>query len=114
MPDLSLLTWPFFEARHREFAERLRGWAAREVEPLADHHDVDGSCRRLVAALGRGGWLRAAVPEAYGGLHPTFDVRTLCLARETLAYHAGLADFAFAMQGLGSGPITLFGSEELK
>jgi acyl-CoA dehydrogenase len=75
---------------------------------------VDGSCRRLVVALGRGGWLRAAVPEAYGGLYPGFDVRTLCLARETLAYHAGLADFAFAMQGLGSGPITLFGSEALK
>jgi acyl-CoA dehydrogenase len=114
MPDLSFLSWPFFEARHRDFAEALRGWAEREVEPLVDHRDVDGSCRWLVAALGRGGWLRAAVPEAYGGLYPGFDVRTLCLARETLAYHAGLADFAFAMQGLGSGPITLFGSEALK
>jgi acyl-CoA dehydrogenase len=114
MPDLSFLSWPFFDARHGAFADGLRAWAEREVEPLVDHHDVDGSCRRLVAALGRGGWLRAAVPEAYGGLYPTFDVRTLCLARETLAYHAGLADFAFAMQGLGSGPITLFGSEEVK
>jgi acyl-CoA dehydrogenase len=114
MPDLSFLSWPFFEPRHRDFAEALRGWAEREVEPLVDHRDVDGSCRRLVAALGRGGWLRAAVPEAYGGLYPGFDVRTLCLARETLAYDAGLADFAFAMQGLGSGPITLFGSEALK
>jgi acyl-CoA dehydrogenase len=114
MPDLSFLSWPFFEPRHRDFAEALRAWAERDVEPLVDHQDVDGSCRRLVAALGRGGWLRAAVPEAYGGLYPGFDVRTLCLARETLAYHAGLADFAFAMQGLGSGPITLFGSEALK
>jgi acyl-CoA dehydrogenase len=114
MPDLSFLAWPFLDARHRPFADGLRGWAEREVEALVDHHDVDGSCRRLVAALGRGGWLRAAVPEAYGGLYPTYDVRTLCLARETLAYHAGLADFAFAMQGLGSGPITLFGSEEVK
>ncbi|HYY84744.1 MAG TPA: acyl-CoA dehydrogenase family protein [Beijerinckiaceae bacterium] len=114
MPDLSFLSWPFFDARHGAFADGLRAWAEREVEPLVDHHDVDGSCRRLVAALGRGGWLRAAVPEAYGGLYPTFDVRTLCLARETLAYHAGLADFAFAMQGLGSGPITLYGSEEVK
>jgi acyl-CoA dehydrogenase len=114
MPDLSFLSWPFFEERHRVFAEALRGWAEREVSSLVDHHDVDGSCRRLVSALGRGGWLRAGVPEAYGGLYPTLDVRTLCLARETLAYHAGLADFAFAMQGLGSGPITLFGSEALK
>ena len=114
MPNLSFLAWPFFEARHRDFAEALRAWAEREVQPLVDHHDVDGSCRRLVAALGQGGWLRASAPEAYGGLHPGFDVRALCLARETLAYEAGLADFAFAMQGLGSGPITLFGSEEAK
>jgi acyl-CoA dehydrogenase len=79
-----------------------------------DDGDVDGSCRQLVQALGQAGWLRATVPAAYGGLFPTFDVRTLCVARETLAYHAGLADFAFAMQGLGTGSITLFGSDDLK
>jgi acyl-CoA dehydrogenase len=114
MPDQSFLAWPFFEDHHRRFASSLRAFAEREIGGLADHHDVDGSCRRLVGALGRAGWLRATVPEAYGGLHPGFDVRTLCLARETLAYHDGLADFAFAMQGLGTGAITLAGSEELK
>jgi acyl-CoA dehydrogenase len=112
--DASFLSWPFFEERHRHFAGELRAWAAREVKPLVDHHDVDASCRRLVRRLGDGGWLKAVVPQAYGGLFPSFDVRTLCLAREILAYHDGLADFAFAMQGLGTGPITLFGSEDLK
>jgi acyl-CoA dehydrogenase len=112
--DASFLSWPFFEARHRQFAEGLRDWAAREVHSLVDHSDVDASCRNLVHRLGEGGWLKAVVPQAYGGLSLTFDVRTLCLARETLAYQDGLADFAFAMQGLGTGPITLFGSEALK
>ncbi len=114
MVDASFLSWPFFEARHRQFAEGLRDWAAREVHSLVDHSDVDASCRNLVHRLGQGGWLKAVVPQAYGGLSLTFDVRTLCLARETLAYQDGLADFAFAMQGLGTGPITLFGSEALK
>ncbi|MBW8853126.1 MAG: acyl-CoA dehydrogenase family protein, partial [Bradyrhizobium sp.] len=114
MPDLSFLDWPFFEERHRRFARELRAWAAEAIEPLIDHADVDGSCRRLVACLGEGGWLRAVVPEAYGGLSAGFDVRTLCLARETLASVGGLADFAFAMQGLGSAPVALFGSEALK
>ena len=114
MVDASFLSWPFFEARHRQFAEGLRDWAAREVHSLVDHSDVDASCRNLVHRLGEGGWLKAVVPQAYGGLSLTFDVRTLCLARETLAYQDGLADFAFAMQGLGTGPITLFGSEALK
>jgi len=112
--DASFLAWPFFEERHRDFANALKNWAAKEVRPLVDHHDVDASCRQLVRRLGEGGWLRAVVPQANGGLYPTFDVRTLCLARETLAYADGLADFAFAMQGLGTGPITLFGSEEMK
>ena len=114
MPDASFLDWPFFEERHRRFARELRAWVAEVVEPLVDHDDVDGTCRRLVEALGEGGWLRAVVPEAYGGLDAYFDVRTLCLARGTLAFVSGLADFAFAMQGLGTGPITLFGSEELR
>ncbi|WP_230530843.1 acyl-CoA dehydrogenase family protein [Microvirga roseola] len=114
MIDASFLSWPFFEDRHRRFAEVLASWAEKEVSLVVDHHDVDASCRRLVRRLGEGGWLKAVVPQAYGGLYPAFDVRTLCLARETLAYRDGLADFAFAMQGLGTGPITLFGSEELK
>jgi len=112
--DTSFLSWPFFEDRHRQFAGDLGIWAASDVKPLVDHHDVDASCRRLVRRLGEAGWLKAVVPEAYGGLFASFDVRTLCLARETLAFHDGLADFAFAMQGLGTGPITLFGSEALK
>jgi acyl-CoA dehydrogenase len=112
--DSSFLSWPFFEDRHRRFAGELEAWASHAIQGLVDHEDVDGSCRRLVRTLGEAGWLRAAVPLAYGGLYPSFDVRTLCLARETLAYRDGLADFAFAMQGLGTGPITLFGSEEMK
>jgi acyl-CoA dehydrogenase len=112
--DASFLAWPFFEDRHRHFARDLTAWAENEIHSLVDHHDVDASCRRLVRRLGETGWLRAAVPQAYGGLYPNFDVRTLCLARETLAYRDGLADFAFAMQGLGTGPVTLFGSDAMK
>ena len=114
MSDATFLAWPFFDEPHRRFAADLAAWAGREVDTLVDHADVDGSCRRLVAALGRAGWLKAAILAAYGGLHPTFDVRTLCIARETLAYRDGLADFAFAMQGLGTGSITLAGSDDLK
>ena len=114
MADRTFLNWPFFADHHASFATDLADWASRAVAPLVDHHDVDGSCRRLVRALGEAGWLRAAVPQDHGGLFPSFDVRSLCLARETLAYQDGLADFAFAMQGLGSGPITLAGSETLK
>jgi acyl-CoA dehydrogenase len=114
VPDASFLAWPFFQDHHRDFAAGLRAWAGAEVHGNVNHRDVDGSCRRLVRAMGEAGWLRAAVPAAYGGLYPTFDVRTLCLAREILAYHDGLADFAFAMQGLGTGSITLAGSDALK
>lgn len=114
MIDATFLSWPFFEDRHRRYAQELKTWAEGRISSLVDHGDIDGTCRRLVRELGDSGWLRAAVPEAYGGLYPNFDVRTLCLSREALAYQDGLADFAFAMQGLGSGPITLFGSEDLK
>ncbi len=75
------------------------------------HDDVDAACRAWVRALGDAGILRYCVPAAYGGARETLDSRALCVARETLAYHDGLADFAFAMQGLGSGPITLAGSD---
>jgi acyl-CoA dehydrogenase len=109
MPDRSFLSWPFFDDTHRHLAEELDAWAAREVTHI-DEHDVDGTCRELVKRLGDSGWLRHAVPESGERL----DVRSLCLIRETLARHAGLADFAFAMQGLGTGPITLFGTDALK
>jgi acyl-CoA dehydrogenase len=114
MPDRSFLDWPFFEDRHRVLAAELDAWASATLPGLIDHHDVDSSCRRLVAALGQAGWLRHAVPASHGGVAERLDVRSLCLIRETLARHEGLADFAFAMQGLGTGPVTLFGSDALK
>ncbi|AVO43945.1 acyl-CoA dehydrogenase family protein [Phreatobacter cathodiphilus] len=114
MLPADLLSLPFFEDRHRDYAARLSDWAARTVPGLVDHHDVDGSCRRLVAAMGEAGWLKACVPADQGGLYPALDVRTLCITRATLAYVEGLADFAFAMQGLGTGVVSLFGTEAQK
>jgi acyl-CoA dehydrogenase len=107
------LAWPFFDAGHRGFAEALARWADATL-PALPHDDVDAACRARVRALGEAGFLKAVMPAEHGGLHPRLDVRTLCLARETLAFRDGLADFAFAMQGLGTGSITLFGSPELK
>jgi acyl-CoA dehydrogenase len=110
MPDRSFLNWPFFEDRHREWAERLEAWCRKSLP--VDHHDVDAACRELVKMLGRDGWLK---PTALDTKNPApLDVRTLCITRETLARHDGLADFAFAMQGLGTGAISLFGSGEHK
>ncbi|HWP25921.1 MAG TPA: acyl-CoA dehydrogenase family protein [Xanthobacteraceae bacterium] len=108
MMDKSYLGWPFFEERHRALAAAIERWCADHLP--ANHGDVDAACRALVAALGRDGWLNysAIDPDASGSL----DVRTLCLLRETLARHDGLADFAFAMQGLGTGAISLFGTAE--
>ncbi|RUV41960.1 MAG: acyl-CoA dehydrogenase [Mesorhizobium sp.] len=108
MPDRSFLNWPFFESRHRELAENLDAWCAKNLP--VDHHDVDAACRNLVSMLGRDGWLK---PTALDPDKPEpLDVRTLCITRETLARHDGLADFAFAMQGLGTGAISLFGTPE--
>jgi acyl-CoA dehydrogenase len=107
------LAWPFFEDGHRRFADALTHWADGALSKLP-HDDVDAACRARVAALGAEGFLKAVVTAEHGGLHPQLDVRTLCLAREILSFRDGLADFAFAMQGLGSGPITLFGSDSLK
>ena len=114
MHDLPHLDWPFFEERHRAFARELEGWAS---EHLAHAHgkDIDAECKALVSALGAAGWLRHAVGgSAYGGAAETIDTRSICLARETLARHSGLADFAFAMQGLGSGAISLDGTHAQK
>lgn len=107
------LRWPFFNDGHRDFAGRLNRWAAENLHALP-HDDVDEACRARVKALGEAGFLTPTVPAEYGGMYPQFDVRTLCLAREILGFHDGLADFAFAMQGLGTGSITLYGSPELK
>ena len=107
------LTWPFFDSGHRRYAEMLASWADATL-PVLPHDDVDAACRARVKALGQAGFLKAVVQGEHGGLHSRLDVRTLCLAREILAFRDGLADFAFAMQGLGSGPISLYGSIELK
>jgi acyl-CoA dehydrogenase len=114
MPPLAHFSWPFFDEKHRQFAPELAAWAGREVGQYVDHSNVDRSCRALVRALGEAGWLRAVVPAAYGGLSEKLDVRTICAAREIFAWHDSLADFAFAMQGLGTGSISLFGSNEIK
>ncbi len=107
MSDTRYLDWPFFEDRHRDLARSLDAWAA---EHIADAHgrDVDDACRALVRSLGAAGWLHHAVAADAGA---AIGTRAICLIRETLARHAGLADFAFAMQGLGSGAISLAGSD---
>ena len=119
MPDLSYLGWPFLDARHRELKARLDSWCETNSELLDPHGfghepDLDKACRGLVGLLGEGGWLNHSVPSMHGDAGQSLDVRSLCLLRETLAYHSGLADFCFAMQGLGSGPISFFGSPEMK
>jgi acyl-CoA dehydrogenase len=113
MADRTFLDWPFFDESHRRLGHELDAWCTAELH--AEHgDDVDEECRTLVRKLGEAGWLRYCVPASHGGVHEKLDVRSLALIRETLARHSGLADFAFAMQGLGSGTISLFGSEEQK
>jgi len=122
MADASFIHWPFFDDRHRAYWDRLSRWCEDHAEALhAETGDVNADCRRLVRLLGEAGLLRNAVPPAFAGeaeeagwRSGQLDVRTLCLTRQTLAYHAGLADFAFAMQGLGSGAIGLFGRDAVK
>jgi acyl-CoA dehydrogenase len=108
MPDRSFLAWPFFEDRHRALAEALEGWASANLAQV-DHGDVDRACRELVAKLGEGGWLGHSAVDP-DNADSKLDVRSLCIIRETLARHDGLADFAFAMQGLGTGALSLFGT----
>jgi acyl-CoA dehydrogenase len=118
MADKSFLDWPFLEAHHKALALNLDEWASDVLPAIVDaegaHDDVDGTCKTLVKKLGADGWLRFCVPAAYGGAHETLDVRSLALIRETLARYSGLADFAFAMQGLGSGAISVFGADTQK
>jgi acyl-CoA dehydrogenase len=103
------LSWPFFEPKHRELADTLQRWCADNLTGRYAE-DLDSECRTLVRELGAAGFLKLSV--ANGTRRP--DVRSLAIARETLAYHSALADFAFAMQGLGSGAISLFGTVEQK
>ena len=105
MADRSFLDWPFLEDHHRALAADLDAWCVANLP--VDHDDVDSACRDLVSRLGADGWLRHSANLD----RPALDVRALCLIRETLARHDALADFAFAMQGLGMGPVSLFGDE---
>jgi acyl-CoA dehydrogenase len=117
--DRTYLDWPFFDDAHRALARELDSWCAERLGAkdgnAAGHYaDVDRACHDLVALLGEAGWLEYCVPAAHGGRLERLDSRSLCLARETLARYDGLADFAFAMQGLGSGAISLAGAEALR
>lgn len=110
-PTREPLDWPFFGPEHRAIAKRLDGFAASSVLAAVDHHDTDAACRALVKQLGQAGLLGMATGDAGRSV---IDSRAMCIARETLAWHDGLADFAFAMQGLGTGAIGLSGSQALK
>jgi acyl-CoA dehydrogenase len=107
MADTTFLDWPFFDDAHRAFARDLDAWCTQHLGAVDHDADVDATCRDLVRELGDAGWLRATVPAAFGGTFAHVDSRAVCIARETLARHDALADFAFAMQGLGSAPIVL-------
>jgi len=115
--DRAFLDWPFFDVDQRRLADRLGDWIAANSDLLSRHPDddetIDAHCRELVRQLGEGGLLKFCVAKQYGG-SSEFAVRNLCLCRETLSYSSGLADFAFAMQGLGSGPISFFANADLK
>jgi acyl-CoA dehydrogenase len=118
MSSSSHLDWPFLEPHHKALATDLDRWAGLALrDEIQDHsvRGVDDACRKLVRQLGEGGWLKYAIGgAAYGASADPIDTRAVCLIRETLARHSGLADFAFAMQGLGSGAISIFGSDEQK
>ena len=107
------LAWPFFDDAHRELARSVETWAVRELG--GDHAgDLDERCRRYVRQLGEAGWLRHVVPAAFGGARERVDVRSLCIIRETLARHDPLAEFCFALQGLGTGPVSRYGTDALR
>ncbi len=108
------LRLPFFDDAHRTLHDTAHTWSAQHLTDRVHHGTVDARCQELTRLLGDAGWLRYCVPAAYGGMFEELDSRSLCLMRQTLGYYDGLADFAFVMQGLGSGPISLFGSEALK
>lgn len=125
--DAGTLDWPFFTDEHRTLAASLQRWAESELDAGGHAEDgssekngansaarVDDTCRNLVRQLGGAGWLKYGIPASHGGVNERLDVRSLCIARETLSRVSGLADYSFAMQALGAGPISLFGSDALK
>jgi acyl-CoA dehydrogenase len=115
MADRTYLDWPFFDDAHRALAVEVEEWSRGSLDPRnQEDRDPAAACRAHVTLLGAAGWLKYAVPRAHGGALDALDVRSICLIRETLGYRSALAEFAFAMQGLGSGPISLFGSESVK
>jgi acyl-CoA dehydrogenase len=108
------MEWPFFDQHHRVLAKDLDAWASKNIRADSEK-DVDAACRNLVRQLGSAGWLKYAIGgTSYGASSDAIDTRAICVIRETLARHSGLADFVFAMQGLGSGAITLFGTPAQK
>lgn len=113
-PSRDHLDWPFLGGEHRALAADLDTFIAGGGLGEIDHHDADAACKGLVRKLGAAGVLRHCVPSGFGGASPEIDSRALCVIRETLAWHDGLADFAFAMQGLGTGAISLEGSDAIK
>ncbi|MBC5828734.1 MAG: acyl-CoA dehydrogenase family protein [Candidatus Eremiobacteraeota bacterium] len=114
MADRSFLQWPFFEDEHRHLADTVQRWALENLSHEDSNLAVDSRTQKLVRKMGAAKWLRYCVPASYGGIHDNLDVRSLCLIRETLARFDALAEFAFAMQGLGSYPITMSGSQDLR
>ena len=113
MPIPALLDLPLFDHTHKGLAADLQRWCETSLVTQSTH-DHDAQARGLVSTLGRDAILKGCVPGEYGGLREKLDVRSICISRETLAFYSGMADFCFAMQGLGSGPISLFGSEQQK
>jgi acyl-CoA dehydrogenase len=118
MADRSFLFWPFLDPRHLVLHDRVEAWAAANIDALSSDSESSAAAaatvRRLASEMGKAGFLATAVGGRDGSLHGPLDTRSLCICREVLARHAGLADFTFAMQGLGTGPIGLFGTDEQK
>jgi acyl-CoA dehydrogenase len=118
MADRSFLSWPFLEQRHQELHDRVEAWAVANTAMLSGDNETSAAAaatvRLLVLEMGKAGFLTTAVGGRDGSLRGPLDARSLCICREVLARHAGLADFSFAMQGLGTGPISLFGTDEQK
>jgi alkylation response protein AidB-like acyl-CoA dehydrogenase len=113
-PSRDHLDWPFYGEEHRALAKEADAFIAGKGLGAVDHHNADAACKALVKKLGAAGFLRHCVPQAYGGVSEAIDSRALCVMRETLAYADGLADFAFAMQGLGTGAISLSGTDAIR